>query len=142
MDEEFAKALEAIEQPYLDRQTLIKNLLFSGLKQYRIELAMKKYLDGEVSTWKAAEIAGVSLRKMTKILQEKGVEMHYSLIDEEDAREVAGATGLKIRGCLYVLKEAIVKGLISKEEAIETLDEMIKGGSATYTGLIGGSGPL
>ncbi len=78
VDEEFAKALKAVEQPYLDRSTLIKNLLFSGLKQYRIEQALKKYLDGEVSTWKAAEIAGVSLRKMNKILQEKGVEMHYS----------------------------------------------------------------
>ena len=78
VDEEFAKALEAMEQPYLDRQTLIKTLLFSGLKQYRIELAVQKYLEGEVSTWKSAEIAGVSLRKMNKILQEKGVEMHYS----------------------------------------------------------------
>ena len=78
VDEEFAKVLESIEQPYLDRPALIKSLLFSGLKQYRIELAIKKYLDGEVSTWKAAEIAGVSLRKMNKILQEKGVEMHYS----------------------------------------------------------------
>jgi predicted HTH domain antitoxin len=78
VDEEFANALEAIKQPYLDRSTLIKNLLSSGLKQYRIELAIKKYLGGEVSTWKAAEIAGVSLRMMNKILQEKGVEMHYS----------------------------------------------------------------
>ncbi len=78
VDEEFAKAFEAIEQPYLDRPTLIKNLLSSGLKQYRIELAIRKYLEGEVSTWKAAEIAGVSLRMMNKILQEEGVEMHYS----------------------------------------------------------------
>lgn len=78
VDEEFVKVLEAIDQPYMDKQFLIKTLLFSGLKQYKIELAIKKYLDGEVSTWKAAEIAGVSLRKMNKILQEKGVEMHYS----------------------------------------------------------------
>jgi hypothetical protein len=66
VDEEFAKALETTEQPYLDRPTLIKNILFSGLKQYRIELAIKKYLEGEVSTWKAAEIAGVSLRKFNQ----------------------------------------------------------------------------
>lgn len=78
VDEEFAKALKEIEQPYLDKTALIKNILISGLKQYRIELAIKKYLEGEVSTWKAAEIAGVSLRKMNKVLQEKGVEMHYS----------------------------------------------------------------
>ena len=78
VDEEFANALEAIEQPYLDRQLLIKTILISGLQQYRIELAIRKYLEGEVSTWKAAEIAGISLRKMNKILQEKGIEMHYS----------------------------------------------------------------
>lgn len=84
VDEEFAKALEEIEQPIVDRQALIKNLLFSGLKQYRIELAIKKYLEGEASTWKAAEIAGVSLRKMNKILQEKGIGMHYS---DESLRE-------------------------------------------------------
>jgi predicted nucleic acid-binding protein len=50
------------------------------------------------------------------------------LIDEEDAREVARAVDLKVRGCLYVLKEAIENGLISKEEAVKTLDEMIKEG--------------
>jgi len=62
----------------MDRQVVIKNLLFSGLKQYRIELAIKKYLEGDISTWKAAEIAGISLRRMNKILQEKDVGMHYS----------------------------------------------------------------
>jgi hypothetical protein len=46
VDEEFANALEAIEQPYLDRQLLIKTLLISGLQQYRIELAIRKYLEG------------------------------------------------------------------------------------------------
>ncbi len=50
------------------------------------------------------------------------------LIDEEDAREVARAVDLKVRGSLYVLKEAIEKDLISKEESVKTLDEMIKDG--------------
>jgi len=77
VNEEFAKVLEEIE-PHIDKQALVKNLLFSGLKQYRIELAIKKYLEGDVSTWKAAEIAGISLRRMNNILQEKGVGMHCS----------------------------------------------------------------
>ena len=37
-----------------------------------------------------------------------------------------------ITGSLYVLKKAIEKGLISKDEAIKTLDEMIKGGFRIY----------
>ena len=50
------------------------------------------------------------------------------LIDGEDAREVARAFGLKVRGSLYVLKKAVEKGVMSKTEAIKTLDEMIKDG--------------
>lgn len=50
------------------------------------------------------------------------------LIDEEDGREVARAVGLKVRGCLYVLKNAVEKGLMSKDGAIKTLDEMIEDG--------------
>ena len=50
------------------------------------------------------------------------------LIDEEDGREVARVMGSKVGGSLYVLKKAIEKGLISKDEAIKTLDEMIEDG--------------
>jgi predicted nucleic acid-binding protein len=50
------------------------------------------------------------------------------LIDEEDAREVARAMGLKVRGSLYVLKKAVEKGLMSKDEAIRTLNGMIEDG--------------
>jgi predicted nucleic acid-binding protein len=50
------------------------------------------------------------------------------LIDEEDGREVARVMGLKVRGSLYVLKKAVENGLISKDEAIKTLDEMIEDG--------------
>ncbi len=50
------------------------------------------------------------------------------LIDEEDGREVAREMGLKVRGSLYVLKRAIEKGLISKDEVIRTLNGMIEDG--------------
>ncbi len=84
IDEEFSKAIDELRQPRIKKQTLIKNLLMSGLKQYKLELAIKKYIEGEISTWKAAEIAGISLRNMNRILQEKGIEMHYS---QESLRE-------------------------------------------------------
>ncbi len=50
------------------------------------------------------------------------------LIDEEDAREVARAFGLKTRGTLYVLRECRERGLISKKEVIEILDDMLSEG--------------
>ncbi|MCX9077077.1 MAG: UPF0175 family protein [Candidatus Methanoperedens sp.] len=84
MDDEFLRILKEIKQPRMKKQTFIRNLLISGLKQYQIDMAVKKYLDGEVSTWRASEIAGVSLRKMNMILHEKGIELHYS---EDSLRE-------------------------------------------------------
>lgn len=84
LDDEFLRVLKEIKQPHMKKQTFIRNLLISGLKQYQIDMAVKKYLDGEVSTWKASEIAGVSLRKMNMILHEKGIELHYS---EDSLRE-------------------------------------------------------
>jgi len=50
------------------------------------------------------------------------------LIDEEDGREVARVMGLEVRGSLYVLKKAVEMGLMSKDDAIRTLDEMIEDG--------------
>ena len=47
------------------------------------------------------------------------------LIDEEDGRDVARTMGLKVRGSLYVLKRVVEEGLMSKEEAIKTLDDMV-----------------
>ncbi|KAB2944578.1 UPF0175 family protein [Candidatus Methanoperedens sp. BLZ2] len=84
LDDEFLRILKEIKQPRMKKQTFIRNLLISGLKQYQIDMAVKKYLDGEVSTWRASEIAGVSLRKMNMILHEKGIELHYS---EDSLRE-------------------------------------------------------
>jgi predicted HTH domain antitoxin len=84
LDDEFARALNEIKQPRMKKQTLLRDILISGLKQYKIDMAVKKYMNGEVSTWKAAEIAGVSLRKMNMIFHEKGIELHYS---EDSLRE-------------------------------------------------------
>lgn len=51
------------------------------------------------------------------------------LIDEEEGREIARVMGLKARGTLYVLKKGVEKNVISKKEAIETLDELIEKGN-------------
>lgn len=51
-----------------------------------------------------------------------------ALIDEEDAREVARAMDLKVRGSLHVLKKAVEDSLMSKDDAVRTLDKMIGDG--------------
>ncbi len=58
----------------------------------------------------------------------KGEHECLALIDEEDGREVGRAMGLKVRGSLHVLKKAVEKGLMSKDGAMRTVDEMIGDG--------------
>ncbi len=88
LDKGLSKILEKIEKPYLDKSSFMRELLKLGLKEYRLELAIEKYLRDEVSMWKAAEIAGTSLRKMNEIKKEKGIEMPYSELSlKEDLEE-------------------------------------------------------
>lgn len=51
-----------------------------------------------------------------------------ALIDEEDARVVARALGLEVRGTLYVLRKAANKKIITRQEAIDVLDDMVANG--------------
>jgi len=55
-----------------------------GMKELLLEEAVTKYVNGEVSMWRASEIAGISLRKMMEVLNSKGIEMNYSF---ESAKE-------------------------------------------------------
>lgn len=83
VDEGFVREIEHLAK-YTDRSSFIRRVMQLGLEQYRIELAIQRYVRGEISTWKAAEVAGVSLRRMMDILKDKGIDMHYS---EESLKE-------------------------------------------------------
>ncbi|MBU4201728.1 MAG: UPF0175 family protein [Candidatus Altiarchaeales archaeon] len=87
LDKGFVRSLDRIGADYSGRSSFMRELLNLGLQEYRTELAVEKYMQGEVSTWKAAEIANLSLRKMNQLLRERGVEMHYS---EQSLREDLG----------------------------------------------------
>lgn len=45
----------------------------------QVENAIAKYLKGEVSSWRAAQLAGISLRRMLSIFTEWGIEIRYSV---------------------------------------------------------------
>jgi len=70
---------------------------------------------------------GIHLGEANTILLAKELDLEV-LIDEEDAREVARAFGLKTRGTLYVLRKCREQEIISKKEAIEILANMLNEG--------------
>lgn len=79
-----AKKLQEIaKKEGKDRSTLIRELLEKGVKQKSLEQAVELYRTGQITAWKAAQLAGVSLWAFYKILEEKGVLIQYSEQDLE-----------------------------------------------------------
>ncbi len=63
---------------HVDKPTMIQNLIDIGVQQKMIEYALEQYSKKKVSIGKAAEFAGVSIREMLDILNEKDIPLHIS----------------------------------------------------------------
>jgi predicted HTH domain antitoxin len=79
-----AKKLQEIaKKEGKDRSTLIRELLENGVKQKNTDQAIELYRTGQVTAWKASQLAGVSLWAFYKMLEEKGILLQYSEHDLE-----------------------------------------------------------
>ena len=85
---ETAKKLREIaKKEGKDRSTLIRELLEKGVKEKSVEQAIELYRAGQVTGWRAAQLAGISLWNFYKILADKQVLIQYSERDlEEDLK--------------------------------------------------------
>ena len=83
-----AQSEEIAKEKTEDRSTVLRELLSLGIQQYRIEKALRLYMDGKVSLGKAAEMASVSLWKFLDVLKEKKIPLRYDLEDiKKEMRE-------------------------------------------------------
>lgn len=64
-----------------DRSTAIKRLLERGVDDWRVETAVRRYRDGEVSLGRAAELADLSPWRFIDVLDDRGVEATYTKAD-------------------------------------------------------------
>jgi predicted HTH domain antitoxin len=64
-----------------DRSTVMRELLFLGLKEYMENKAVKLYVDGRISLDKTAEISNVSIWNFIDILKERKVPIKYDMDD-------------------------------------------------------------
>ncbi len=82
------------EKEKVDRSELIRRLLDFALRQKRIERALEAYRDGSVTLWRAAEMAGTSLREMMELAKMKQIPVPYTLDDlRRDIEHVRRKTG-------------------------------------------------
>lgn len=63
-----------VEDENLDRSTAVRKLLSEGLEQWRVEKAVEKLEDGDVSFSRAAELAGADKWSFADLLKERDVQ--------------------------------------------------------------------
>lgn len=75
------KKLEEVE--HIDRSTAVRKLLYTGLREWKLEHAATLYRDNRVTLARAAEEAGVPVREMMEYFRQKKVPMQYDTDDFE-----------------------------------------------------------
>ena len=87
---DIAEALREIErEEKSDRATVIRKLLARAIEQWKVERALRLYREGKVTLWRAARLAGVTLREMMELAAREGVEFRYSERDLSEDIEAA-----------------------------------------------------
>lgn len=88
MDVKEAREVDACAKLFgMDRSALLKQLVRTGLRQTRMEQAVRAYRDREVSLSKAAENAGISVRDFLSRMGSAGLEFNYDVAEFESDLE-------------------------------------------------------
>lgn len=75
VDKEKLRELEEIaREEHSDRSTAARRLLDIGVKEWKVNKAVEMFRTRKVSVWRAAAMAGVSLREFIEILDERKVD--------------------------------------------------------------------
>jgi len=85
LKKELVKEIEAIaKDESLDRSSPVQKLIEIGLREYKVKKALDSYRTGEVTVWRAAELAGVSLRAMIALLKAHDIPYDYDMESLEE----------------------------------------------------------
>lgn len=89
-DELAAEIARISEEEHLDKSAVARRLLEDAVQRHRVDRAVERYAQGEVTLRGAAAHARLTLREFMDLLSERDVTFHYRIEDlEEDFRAVA-----------------------------------------------------
>ena len=69
------------EEERVDKSTVIVRAADLYVKRWRLEKALKSYLDGTVTLWKASAIAGISLWEFMDEMNRRKIPLQYTSDD-------------------------------------------------------------
>jgi len=65
---------EVVREESVDKSTAVRLLVDMGYREWRLRRALQKLREGEVSLWKASEIAGMGLWDFLLVVKKEGIE--------------------------------------------------------------------
>ena len=80
MKDEIDKLKEVYKE---DQSSLIRRLLWKSIKQEKLELALKDYIEDKISLGKAAELANLSIWEMNDELKKRKITLNYKLAEAQ-----------------------------------------------------------
>jgi predicted HTH domain antitoxin len=72
---------EACELELVDKGTMLRKLVGTGLREYRTKKALELYREGKISLWKAAGMAGMTYRGALEELKRSNIPFQYKTED-------------------------------------------------------------
>jgi len=90
LPDELNEELDRIsEEESIDKSAVTRKMLEKAVKEHKVDKALEKYEEKEVSMRKAAKLADLNLWQFIEKMKEEGVRQHYSEEDlEEDLKAV------------------------------------------------------
>lgn len=90
LDEELVEeANELADLENIDRSQLLRHVLKEGLERYRLELAVERYAERELTVSEAASLAGVGVGAFMDTLVQRGVRPGLSADDLDESLDHA-----------------------------------------------------
>lgn len=85
------KIEEEAEKESTDKSSIARKLIAVGIRETRRARALEEYRKGKCTLWRAASMAGISLREMLDLIRLERIPLHLSPDDVDQAwREAFG----------------------------------------------------
>ncbi|NVM56050.1 MAG: UPF0175 family protein [Candidatus Helarchaeota archaeon] len=82
INKEVVRDLEKLaNQTNIERAALAKKILIEGIQREKLNVAIQKYIQKEISIERASEIAGLSLYELIEVFSKLGIPSNLSIED-------------------------------------------------------------
>lgn len=122
---------------HVDRTEIARRILVSGVSEARVDRALRDYSAGQITAWRAARDAGVSLYQMLDRIHERGIP--YEL-DPEVLAQIGGTGARNRRAAGVAERKATYGGAADADAGIDDLRERYKA-KQVQTLFVGESSP-